>query len=64
MWNDAIELICYALKETMCTTSLFMAMLDFSETFVIKCDASREALGAMLMQEVCQLAFNNKHLCE
>jgi hypothetical protein len=56
-WNDVVELVWCDLKEPICTTSFFMEMIYFTKTFVLKCDSSREGLGVMLMQEVCQLSF-------
>jgi hypothetical protein len=45
MWNDATELICYALKETMCTTSLFMAMVYFARLVSLNVMPLEKAMG-------------------
>jgi hypothetical protein len=52
-----------ALKEVMCTT-LVLALLDFTKTFVLECDASRKGIWAVLMQDGQPLDFTSKHLSE
>ena len=39
-----------------------VALPDFSKTFVFKCDASKQALGAVLMQEGRPLAYLSQAL--
>jgi hypothetical protein len=47
----------------MCTT-LVLALLDFTKTFVLKYDALGKGIGIVLMQEGWPLAFTNKQLFE
>ena len=49
------------LKEVMCTTHI-LTTLDFTKTFIVECDASRNGIGAVLMQEGRPLAFESRPL--
>lgn len=60
--NNAIEKAFLALQESMCTT-LFLAVPNFTKTFVLKCNAQGIGLGAVLIKEWFPLAFNSKRLC-
>jgi hypothetical protein len=62
-WTLAADQAFQALKAAICTT-LVLALLDFKNTFVLECDASRRGIGAVLMQEGRPLAFTNKQLSE
>jgi hypothetical protein len=62
-WNPVADEAFQTLKMAMCTTS-FLALPDFTKTFVLECDASRKGIGTVLMQEGWPLAFNNKQMSE
>jgi hypothetical protein len=39
-----------------------LALPDFTETFVLECDASKKQIGAVFMQDGKPLAFTSKKL--
>ncbi|KAF8390331.1 hypothetical protein HHK36_024856 [Tetracentron sinense] len=61
VWNEAVEATFEVLKRAMTTTPV-LALSDFSKPFVIECDASREAIGAVLMQEKWPIAYLSRVL--
>jgi len=62
-WNPVADEAFQTLKMALCTTS-FLALPDFTKTFVLECDASRKGISTVLMQEGWPLAFNNKQMSE
>jgi hypothetical protein len=49
-WTPATSQSFQTLKMTMCTT-LVLALPDFTNTFVLECDASGKGISVFLMQE-------------
>jgi hypothetical protein len=49
-WTPATDQAFQTLKATTCTTPV-LALLDFTKTFVLECDASGRGIGAILMQD-------------
>ena len=47
------------LKQVMCITPV-LSTLDFKKTFIVECDASRNGIGAILMQEGRPIAFESR----
>lgn len=59
MWDASAEDAFQSLKEAMVPVPVF-ALPDFSKSFVVKIDASKEGMGAMLMQEGHPIAYISK----
>ena len=49
-WNEFANVSFEQLKKAMCTT-LVLATPNFTKEFIVECDASRNGIGAVLMQE-------------
>ena len=62
-WNEVAKKAFSTLKKSMCNTPI-LAVLNFSKTFVLECDALDTCLGVVLMQEGCPLACTSKQLCD
>jgi hypothetical protein len=62
-WTPAVAQDFQTLKMAMCTTPI-LALPDFTNTFVLECDASRKGIGVVLMQKGQALEFTNKQLSE
>jgi hypothetical protein len=62
-WTPVAAQDFQTLKMAMCTT-LFLALPNFKNIFVLECDASGKGIGVVLMQEGRPLAFTNKKLSD
>jgi hypothetical protein len=62
-WTPATAQDFQTLKMAMCTTPV-LALPDFTNTFVLECDALGKGIGVVLMQEGRPLAFTSKQLSE
>jgi hypothetical protein len=62
-WTPATTQAFQTLKMAMCTTP-FLALPDFTKTFVLECDASGKGINTVLMQEGRPLAFTSEQLSE
>jgi hypothetical protein len=62
-WTPIVSQAFQTFNMAMCTT-LVLALLDFTKTFVLECDASWKGIGVVLMQKGQPLAFTNKQLSE
>ena len=60
-WNDKAQQAFNSLKEAVSHPPV-LALLDFSQPFVIECDASGTGLGAILMQHNRPIAFHSQAL--
>jgi hypothetical protein len=58
-WTPTTAKAFQTLKMAMCTTPV-PALPNFTNTFVLECDASGKGIGVVLMQEGRPLAFTNK----
>ena len=60
-WNEEIDKAFMEIKKTM-TATLVLALPNFSQEFVIDIDASRNGIGAALMQQGHPITFISKSL--
>ena len=47
----------------MCTTPV-LVMIDFTNTFILECNASEKGIKTILLQEGHSLVFTCKQLCD
>jgi hypothetical protein len=59
IWNDETKKVFQALKEAICTNPI-LVMLDFTNTFILGCDALGNVIGVVSMQHGFLLAFPSK----
>ncbi|CAL9012821.1 unnamed protein product, partial [Prunus brigantina] len=62
-WSPLAEQAFLALKKAL-TTTLVLALPDFSKDFVIECDASNGGIGAILSQDRHPIAYLSKTLSD
>jgi hypothetical protein len=62
-WNSVGDHALQVWKDFMCSTPI-LELPDFTKTFVLECDASRNGIGVVLMQYGGPLAFTRKQLSE
>lgn len=55
-WNSEADLAFQSLKQAM-TQAPLLALLNFSLSFILECDASGTVIGAVLMQMECPIAY-------
>jgi hypothetical protein len=60
-WNNAAEKAFQQLKEAL-TSPLVLRLPDFTQQFVIECDASGIGLGAILLQQNQPIAYFSEAL--
>jgi hypothetical protein len=57
-WTDEAQGVFDMMKDIM-SSCLVLSFLDFTQPFVLECDASRVGIGAVLMQENHPIAFES-----
>jgi hypothetical protein len=57
-WTPEATKVFEQLKEVMCK-ALVLTTPDFTKTFIVECDVSRNGIGTILMQEGRPLAFES-----
>ena len=62
-WGEGAQATFEKLKEVMSSCSV-LALPDFTQPFVLECDASEEGIGAILMQNHHPIAFESRKLKE
>jgi hypothetical protein len=60
-WTPIAAQYFQTLKMAMCTTPV-LPLPNFTNTFVLECDASGKGIGVVLIQESRPLAFTSKQL--
>jgi hypothetical protein len=62
-WSEDAPVAFDRMKKVMSTCPM-LALPDFSQPFVLECDASGEGIGAMLMQNQDPIAFKSRKVRE
>jgi hypothetical protein len=62
-WTEETHKIFDKMKEVM-STCLVLALLDFTQPFVLECDALGEGIGAILLQHRYPIAYESRKLTE
>ena len=62
-WNEKAQRTFDKLKEAMSTCPV-LALPDFTRPFILECDASREGIGAVLMQDRHPISYESKKLTQ
>jgi hypothetical protein len=62
-WTEEAQATFDRMKKVMSTFPV-LALPNFSQPFVLECDASREGIGAVLMQNHHPIAFESRKLRE
>jgi hypothetical protein len=60
-WNLAVDHAFQDFKYAMCSTPV-LALPDFTNPFILECDASGKGIGVVIMQDGNPLAFTSKHI--
>ena len=60
-WTELAQRTFEEMKTIMSSCPV-LALPDFSQPFIVECDASREGLGAVLMQNHHSIAFESRKL--
>ena len=60
-WSEVAQQTFEKMKEVMSSCPV-LALPDFSQSFVLECDDSREGIGAVLMQNNHPIAFESRKL--
>jgi hypothetical protein len=60
-WSEEAQVTMEKMKKVMSTCPV-LALLDFGLPFTLECDASREGIGAVLMQNMQPLAYESRKL--
>jgi hypothetical protein len=62
-WTSSVDHSFQALKDAMCSTP-FLALPDFTKTFILECNAFGKGIGVVLMQDGRTLPLNRKQPLE
>ena len=62
-WGNGAQATFEKLKEVMSSCPI-LALPDFTQSFVLECDASAKGIGAVLMQDHHPIAFESRKLKE